>query len=69
MWKWLALECPEGTAYVQLSHVAAIGPMMRDTIGGQTRDLRLLYLAGGQGLAILDTPENMAKLMQAQGTI
>lgn len=66
---WITLECPEGTAYVHLAFIAAIGPTIREVIGGITREFRLIYLTGGQGLAILDTPENMTKLMQAQGTI
>lgn len=65
--RWIELTCPEGSLYVDISMVSAIGPSMADSIGGRTIAMRLLYLQGGQGVAILDTPENMQKLFQTNG--
>lgn len=59
---WIALDCPEGMAYVNPAQIAAVGPAMRESVGGQTRTLRLLYLAGGHGLAMFDTLENLAQI-------
>lgn len=62
--RWTQLECPEGALYVDLTTIDAIGPAMTDNIGGREIRMRLLYLRGGQGMAILDTQENMDKLFQ-----
>lgn len=65
--KWTELQTPEGVAYVDCSAINAIGPSMSDTLGGVTRQMRLLYMRGGQGIAILDTVENMHAIFDVKG--
>lgn len=65
--RFVQLACPEGALYVDVATVDAIGPAMTDSVGGRTITMRLLYLRGGQGVAILDTPDNMEKLFQTNG--
>lgn len=65
--KWTDLQTPEGIAYVDLVAIDAIGPSMNETLGGETRQMRVLYLRGGQGLAILDTPLNMHEIAEVKG--
>lgn len=63
--RWVQLESPEGPFYVDLAHVSAIGPSIRDKdLTGAIVNLRLLYLAGGQGIAIFDSAENMSTLFE-----
>lgn len=65
--RWTQLSCPEGALYVDIVTIDAIGPTMTDNVGGRQIAMRLLYLRGGQGVAILDTPDNMQKLFQTNG--
>ena len=65
--RWTLVQCPEGPAYVDLHYVAAIGPLISDTLGGITREMRLLYLSGGQSLVIVECAENLQALFDTQG--
>lgn len=65
--KWTELQAPEGVAYVDLSAIDAIGPSMSDSLGGQTRQMRLLYMRGGQAIVILDTAANMHAIFDVKG--
>lgn len=60
--RFVQLVCPEGALYVDVNAVDGVGPSMTDTIGGRSITMRLIYLRGGQGMAILDTPDNLQKL-------
>lgn len=65
--KWSELQAPEGVVYVDLATIDAIGPSMSDTLAGTTRQMRLLYMRGGQGIAILDTTANMQAIFELKG--
>lgn len=66
--RWTQLDAPEGPLYVDLSHVSAIGPAIRDKdLTGQTVTLRAIYLTGGQCVVIYDTATNMECLFELKG--
>lgn len=59
--RWTVFDSPDGALYIDTSTLCAIGPSIQDN--GVA--MRALYVMGGQCLAILDTPENMSKLLQS----
>lgn len=59
--RWTAFDSPDGTLYIDTTTLCAIGPSILDN-GVR---MRALYVMGGQCLAILDTPENMGKLLES----
>lgn len=58
--RWTELESPDGGLYVDLSAVCAIGPSLREG----SKQMRAIYLMGGQCVVVMDTPENLAALFQ-----
>ncbi len=61
--RWTELAAmPTGTAFVDLATVDAVGPAISETLAGVTRVGRVLYLRGGQCIAIMETPANLELL-------
>lgn len=59
--RWTVFDSPDGPLYIDTTTLCAIGPSIRDE--QTTRQMRALYVMGGQCLVIEDTPENMGKLL------